>query len=101
MSVKQLVDDAIAQNKLVIFSKSYCPYCKRAKGLFASDFPDVNPTVFELDQRDDGSAIQDYLAELTGQRSVPNVFINKKQIGGSDAVVSLHSQGKIAELLNQ
>lgn len=32
---------------------------------------------------DDGPAIQDALEELTSQRSVPNIFINKKHIGGN------------------
>jgi len=34
----------------------------------------------QLDQRDDGNAIQDELASLTGGRSVPRVFINQKVI---------------------
>jgi glutaredoxin 3 len=32
---------------------------------------------------DDGSAIQSALAELTGQSTVPNIFIAKKHIGGN------------------
>ncbi len=38
----------------------------------------------QLDQRDDGSAIQQYLQSVTGQRTVPQVFINGKFIGGGD-----------------
>lgn len=36
----------------------------------------------ELDTRSDGSAIQQALAELTGRRTVPNVFVGGKTIGG-------------------
>lgn len=32
---------------------------------------------------DDGAAIQDALEEITNQRSVPNIFINKQHIGGN------------------
>lgn len=32
---------------------------------------------------DNGSAIQDALQEMTGQRTVPNIFIGKKHIGGN------------------
>jgi len=39
--------------------------------------------VLELDQIDDGSAIQDALAEITHQTSVPNIFIDKQHIGGN------------------
>jgi hypothetical protein len=37
----------IAENRVVIFSKSYCPYCKRAKDLFATNFPDLHVKVLE------------------------------------------------------
>jgi glutaredoxin 3 len=32
---------------------------------------------------DDGAALQDALEEITGQRSVPNIFIGQKHIGGN------------------
>ena len=32
---------------------------------------------------DDGSAIQDALRDMTGQKTVPNIFINKTHIGGN------------------
>lgn len=35
----------------------------------------VVPHPIRLDQHKDGSAIQDYLEEKTGQRTVPNIFI--------------------------
>ncbi|KAK6836201.1 Glutaredoxin [Apiospora arundinis] len=37
----------------------------------------------ELDNEEDGSAIQDALEKMTGQRTVPNVFIGQKHIGGN------------------
>lgn len=36
-----------------------------------------------MDLLDDGSAIQSALAEMTGQKTVPNVWIDKKHIGGN------------------
>jgi hypothetical protein len=41
----------IAENRVVIFSKSYCPYCKGAKDLFATRFPDVDVKVLECVMR--------------------------------------------------
>lgn len=46
MSIKQTVDDAIAANKIVIFSKSYCPYCRKAKNLLATEFPDLKSQIY-------------------------------------------------------
>ena len=38
---------AIADNTVALFSKSYCPYCRRAKSLFQSQFPNVPVKVYE------------------------------------------------------
>ncbi|KJA28333.1 hypothetical protein HYPSUDRAFT_211692 [Hypholoma sublateritium FD-334 SS-4] len=99
MSIKQLVDDSISSNKVAIFSKSYCPYCKKVKKLFAEEFPNVEPKIYELDELDDGSAIQDYLYQKTGQRTVPNVFVASKHIGGNDDTQGLFKQGELKKLI--
>ena len=44
---KRIGQSTIADNKVVLFSKSYCPYCRRAKSLFASEFPNTEVTVVE------------------------------------------------------
>lgn len=38
----------------------------------------------ELDLREDGSQIQNVLLDLVGRRTVPQIFVNGKHIGGSD-----------------
>ncbi|TCD70109.1 glutaredoxin [Steccherinum ochraceum] len=100
MAVKDLVETSVSGNTITIFSKSWCPYCKRAKALIASEFPDAQTKIYELDQMEEGSDIQDYLLEKTKQKSVPNIFINKKHVGGCDDLVALNSQGKLAALVN-
>ena len=40
---------------------------------------------------DDGSAIQDALAEITKQTSVPNIFIDKEHIGGNSDLQAMKS----------
>jgi len=64
-----------------VFSKSYCPYCKATKALLT----EVGAKFYaiELDQVDDGAAIQAALREINGQSSVPNIYIGKKHIGGN------------------
>jgi len=99
MSIKQFVDNSIAENKVTIFSKSYCPYCKRVKGLFSDNFPDVKFHVIELDEREDGDPIQKYLYEKTGQRTVPSVFVNQQHIGGNDDTTASWESGQLSELL--
>ncbi|PSC75401.1 CPYC type [Micractinium conductrix] len=96
-AAKEIVDQAIAGNKVCVFSKTYCPYCtkaKRALQRFLKNF-----FVMELDSRNDGNDIQNYLAELTGGRSVPRVFVNGKFIGGGDDTEALARNGKLEVML--
>jgi thiol-disulfide isomerase/thioredoxin len=38
---------AVDGHTVVVFSKSWCPYCKRAKALLATEYPEVKPVIFE------------------------------------------------------
>lgn len=49
---------------------------------------------------DDGSDIQDALQQLTKQRTVPNIFINRKHIGGNSDLQKL-STGQLKGLLKE
>ncbi|XP_016991637.2 glutaredoxin-C4 [Drosophila rhopaloa] len=87
----QFVRETINSNKVVIFSKSYCPYCSMAKEQFRK--MNVKATVVELDQREDGNEIQAVLGEMTGSRTVPRCFIDGKFVGGGTDVKRLYEQG--------
>lgn len=93
MAALQKVKTLIAQGGVVIFSKVYCPYCTRVKQLF--DKYRVPHNDIELDQLPDGEAMQDALEELTGQSTVPNVFVNGEHLGGCDSTYALDKQGKL------
>lgn len=80
-------------------SKSSCPFCVRVKQLLTQ--LKATYKVVELDQESDGSEVQSALAEWTGQRTVPNVFIGGKHIGGCDDTVGMHSGGKLVPLLTE
>lgn len=87
----------IAQNAVVIYSKSYCPYCTMAKEVF--DKLRQPYDLIELDQTSDGDAIQNALKDLTGIRTVPQVFVKGKCIGGGTDTQNLFKQGKLQEML--
>lgn len=96
-SLKSQVQAYIGNNKVMVFSKSYCPYCNKVKELFKS--LGIDFLALELDQVEHGSEIQAALAELTSQKSVPNVFINGQHVGGCDKTHELHSQGRLLPLI--
>eukprot|EP00741_Cyanophora_paradoxa_P010586 tig00020537_g10232.t1 len=91
------VQKQIDGDKVVVFSKTHCPYCSRVKGLFAE--LNVPAKIVELDEVADGSAIQATLLEITGQRTVPNVFIGGKHVGGCDNTMAKLADGSLKTML--
>ncbi|BAT79501.1 hypothetical protein VIGAN_02239700 [Vigna angularis var. angularis] len=82
---------------VVVFSKTNCGYCKRVKDLFQQ--LGATYKVVELDIERDGNYIHSALIEWTGLRTVPNVFIGGKHIGGY-AVWEKHKTEQLVHLLN-
>ncbi|KAL1022631.1 hypothetical protein UPYG_G00030240 [Umbra pygmaea] len=95
----QFLQEVVSHNCIVIFSKTTCPYCKMAKNVFN----EIGATykVIELDEHKDGRRLQEALAQMTGARTVPRVFINGKCIGGGSDTKELHQQGKLLPLIEQ
>ncbi|KAI9143384.1 thioredoxin reductase 3-like protein [Paraphysoderma sedebokerense] len=98
-AIKELVKKAIAENGVMIFSKTTCPYCRKAKSFF--DSMRVAYNAMELDQRPDGKEIQNHLFELTQQKTVPNIFIHGTHVGGSSDLTELKESGEIYKLLSK
>ncbi|KAM9101567.1 thioredoxin reductase 3 isoform X2 [Sarcophilus harrisii] len=87
----------IETNRVMIFSKSYCPYSTKVKELFTT--LGVECKILELDLVDDGPRVQDLLLEITSQKTVPNIFVNKIHMGGCDKTLQAHQSGLLQRLL--
>jgi len=94
-SAKTKAQKIIDEHNVVVFSKSYCPYCKASKALLSEK--GAKYFLMELDEVDDGGALQDALEGITGQRSVPNIFISQKHIGGNSDLQA--KRGELDHLL--
>ncbi|KAI1126922.1 thioredoxin-like protein [Nemania abortiva] len=90
---QKIIDD----NAVAVFSKSYCPYCNASKKLL--DSMGAKYFLIELDQVSDGAAIQSALAELSGQTTVPNIYIGQKHIGGNSDLQA--KSGELKALLKE
>lgn len=73
--VKELVNSKIAENKVMVFSKTWCPYCGTAKGILKKyvsqgviSTKDIG--VMEIDRSHDCGIIQNYLKKMTGAKTV-------------------------------
>ncbi|KAL8279467.1 hypothetical protein RQP46_008029 [Phenoliferia psychrophenolica] len=97
MSVKSVVEQIIKDNHVVVFSKSYCPYCTKTKNLLKS--LGETASVHELDNMDEGSDWQAYLADKTGQRTVPQIFIDGAFIGGNSDLEGKNRSGELKKIL--
>uniref|UniRef100_A0A8D0H9N0 Glutaredoxin-2, mitochondrial n=1 Tax=Sphenodon punctatus TaxID=8508 RepID=A0A8D0H9N0_SPHPU len=93
------IQETIADNCVVIFSKSTCSYCRMAKQLFQD--MNVNYTAVELDMCENGNQFQDVLLKMTGGRTVPRIFINGTFVGGATDTQKLHLEGRLLPLVHQ
>jgi len=93
----EYVNKEVNSRPIVVFSLTTCPYCVKVDGLFKS----LNATshFINVDQHANGSDIRAALLTSTGQRTVPNVFIGGKHIGGSDDTHKLHDKGELVPLI--
>ncbi|OMP09274.1 Glutaredoxin, partial [Corchorus olitorius] len=94
------VKKTVADNPVVVYSKTWCSYSSEVKSLFKK--LGVDPLVIELDELGvQGPQLQKVLERLTGQHTVPNVFIGGKHIGGCTDTVKLYRKGELESLLSQ
>lgn len=82
--------------KVEIYTWSTCPFCIRAKNLL------IKKGVDFIEYSIDGDEVaRSKMAErANGRRSVPQIFIDDKHVGGCDDIHALESQGKLDALLS-
>ncbi|AAS54082.1 AFR710Wp [Eremothecium gossypii ATCC 10895] len=103
-SVIKQVQALIQQNRVFIASKTYCPYCQAAKRTLLEEkrVPASAVKLLELDTMgEEGAVIQAALQELSGQRTVPNIYINGRHVGGNSDLEALKASGELDQLLEE
>ncbi|KAK7005989.1 glutaredoxin domain protein [Favolaschia claudopus] len=98
---KERVEELNTRYPVVVFSKSYCPYSKRAKDLLAAYDVSPPPKIIEVDLRDDAIQVKTVLTRLTHHATFPNVIIRGKSIGGSDQLHALHANRSLRRTLEK
>lgn len=81
--------------KVEIYTWSTCPFCIRAKALLKQK--QVDFTEYCIDG--DNQAREEMATRANGSRSLPQIFINDRHIGGCDEIHALERQGKLDSLL--
>jgi len=80
---------------VLIYTTSWCPYCERARALLASK----GVTVREIDVEAEPHQRSEMIRR-SGRRTVPQIFIGERHIGGSDDLQALDAAGALDALLH-
>ncbi|MBI3530959.1 MAG: glutaredoxin 3 [Curvibacter sp. PD_MW3] len=79
-----------------MYTTAVCPYCVRAKQILKSKGVEQIEEV----RIDTDPAARNSMMEITGRRTVPQIFIGSTHVGGCDDLVALDAQGGLVPLLN-
>jgi glutaredoxin 3 len=78
-----------------MYTTAVCPYCIRAKQLLKARGVEQ----IEEIRIDENSDARNTMMEITGRRTVPQIFIGSTHVGGCDDLVALDAQGGLLPLL--
>lgn len=81
-------------NKIEVYSKSWCPYCNKAKALLKSK----NLGYEEIDTTND-DAHEREMVERSRRQTVPQIFIDGQSVGGYDDLAKINSTGELDRML--
>jgi len=77
-----------------MYSTQICPYCVRAERLLSQRGAQIDKILIDKDP-----VQQQKMIELTGRRTVPQIFIGERHVGGYDDLVDLDMEGELEALL--
>lgn len=81
--------------EIVIYTKDYCPYCVKAKGLLTRK----GKSFKEIDVTNNEALVNEMIEKSGGRKTVPQIFIGGKSIGGCDDLYALDKDGKLDTML--
>ena len=94
------VEKQIATEKVVVYSKTFCPYASKTKALLRRTGVSSEATIVELNLLADATETQAILFKITGQKTVPNCFIGGRHVGGNSDMQRLAGTGELKQMLD-
>lgn len=80
---------------IVMYSTAFCGYCQRARNLFERKGVNVREIKIDEDPREREAMLQ----KSGGRRTVPQIFIGERHVGGYDDLAALDRSGELDQLL--
>jgi len=84
----------MTQPVVTLYVSDWCPYCQRAKGLLAQK----NVEFSEINIEDDAKLREEMIVR-SNRRTVPQIFIGDKHVGGCDDLFELDRSGELDRLI--
>jgi glutaredoxin 3 len=82
-------------SEVVMYSTTWCGYCQRARGLLQRKGVEVR----EIKVDEDPSQREVMVQKSGGRRTVPQIFIGERHVGGYDDLAALERAGELDKLL--
>ena len=78
-----------------MYTTAVCPYCTRAKQILKSKgVEQIEEVRIDVDP-----AARDHMMQITGRRTVPQIFVGETHVGGCDDLMALDAKGALVPLL--
>jgi glutaredoxin 3 len=83
-------------SRVVMYTKDVCPFCERAKALLRSK--GVEWEELNIEER---PQLRGQMIEMSGRRTVPQIWIGDTHVGGCDELVALERCGQLDPMLGE
>ncbi len=81
--------------KVIMYTTGFCPYCKMAENLLrAKGVENIEKIRIDLEPK-----LRMEMMDKTGRRTVPQIYIGEKHVGGYDDLTQLDREGELSALL--
>ena len=78
-----------------MYTTAVCPYCIRAKQILQSKgVENIEEVRIDFD-----TAAREHMMQITGRRTVPQIFIGETHVGGCDDLMALDAKGGLVPML--
>ena len=81
--------------EIIVYTTNYCPYCIKVKQLLIKKGVEFK----EIDLTDNDAERMRLVEKSGGRKTVPQIFVNDKHIGGCDDLFALDAKGELDSLL--
>jgi glutaredoxin 3 len=84
----------VTQPAVTLYVSDWCPYCQRAKGLLAQ-----KNIVFSEINVEEQPKFREQMIARSNRRTVPQIFIGDRHVGGCDDLLELDRSGQLDRLI--